>query len=72
MLKLILLLDCDECGQARQQAPVYSVFHTWDWYAAVQTLMTELADAAREESWDYQSDRMLCGLCRPDEPDEEN
>lgn len=71
MLKVILLLDCNKCGLAMETALVSSLHYAEDWQSAGYTLMDELDRLAVSENWDYRFGRMVCGCCRPDQPDDE-
>jgi hypothetical protein len=71
MLKVILLLDCNECGVAMETALVSSLFDARDWQSAGYALKDQLDRLAEEERWDFHNSRMVCGVCRPDQPDDE-
>lgn len=70
MLKVIPLLDCNECGLSMETALVSSLHYAEDWQSADYTLMDELDRLAADERWDYRRGRMFCGVCRDEE--EEN
>lgn len=67
MLKVILLLDCNECGLAMETAPVSSLHYAEDWQAAGYALMDELDRLAADERWNYRKGRMICGVCRDEQ-----
>jgi hypothetical protein len=71
MLKVILLLDCNECGLAMESALVSSLSDARDWQSAGYSLMDQLNRLAADERWDFNKSRMVCGVCRPDQPDDE-
>ncbi len=71
MLKVILLLDCNECGQAMESALVSTLSDARDWQSAGYSLMDQLNRLAADERWDLHNSRMVCGVCRPDQPDDE-
>lgn len=71
MLKVILLLDCNECGLAAETALVSTLFDARDWQSAGYALMDQLDRIARDEEWHFQNNRMICGICRCDEQEEE-
>jgi len=72
MLKVILLLDCNECGLAAETALVSSLSDARDWQSAGYSLMDQLKRMATDEDWYFHNNRMICGLCRADELEEEN
>lgn len=59
MVKVILLIDCDECGFATKRALMHSIIDV--------ALRSELESIANDESWDLHGHLVLCGLCRPDQ-----
>ncbi len=71
MLKVILLLDCNECGLAAETALVSTLFDARDWQSAGYALMDQVQRMAAEEDWCFHNNRMICGLCRADELEEE-
>lgn len=71
MLKVILLLDCNECGLATETALVSTLFDARDWQSAGYALMEQLHRIAEDEQWHFQNNRMICGICRCEELGEE-
>jgi len=70
MLKVILLLDCNECGLAAETALVSTLSDARDWQSAGYSLMDQLHRITKEEQWQFQNNRMICGLCHCDEEEE--
>ena len=70
MLKVVLLLDCNECGLSMEQALVCSLHDARDWQSAGYTLMAELQTLATAEGWDYYNNRMCCGVCHAEQQKE--
>ena len=71
MLKVILLLDCNECGIAAETALVATIFDARDWQSAGYALMDQLNRIAKDEQWHFHNNGMICRLCRCDELEEE-
>lgn len=71
MLKVILLLDCNECGLAAETALVSTLFDARDWQSAGYALMDQLHRIAEDEQWHFQNNRMICGICSCEELGEE-
>ena len=71
MLKVILLLDCNECGLAEETALVATLYDARDWQSAGFALMDQLHRIAKDEQWHFQNNRMICGLCHNDELEKE-
>jgi len=71
MLKVILLLDCNECGLAAETALVSTLFDARDWQSAGYALMDQLHRIAKDEEWHFHNNRMICGICRCDELEKE-
>jgi len=67
MLRVLLLLDCNQCGFTMGYAPVDSLLDARDWQSAGYTLMDELKELATSTGWDFHNNRMCCGACRSDQ-----
>jgi hypothetical protein len=59
MLKVLLLIDCDECGHPLSQATVCSVHDPMVWEASIEDLVYE----ATGQGWDFYMKHYRCPAC---------
>jgi hypothetical protein len=59
MLKVLLLLDCDDCGHPLSQATACSVSDPMVWQAAGWDLVEE----AQKIGWDFHKNHIRCSEC---------
>jgi len=63
MLKVVFLLDCDECGCSLDQACVSSTTQRGKW----ETELDLLKHDAEEDGWRFMSDYLICPECIQEE-----
>jgi hypothetical protein len=66
MLKVLLMLDCDDCGRPFDQSLVaFELSDPYEW----SSLSAELETLAEGAGWDFHKTRMRCCDCNsPDHP----
>lgn len=67
MLKVLILLDCNHCGLAIEQAQVCNLQDERDWQSSAWTLFENLHELAEELGWVFSKNQMVCGMCRQDQ-----
>jgi hypothetical protein len=70
MLKVLILLDCNHCGLAIEQAQLCNLLDERDWQSSAWALIENLHEAATELGWVFSKDQMECALCRGIEDEE--
>lgn len=70
MLKVLILLDCNHCGLAIEQAQLCNLLDERDWQSSAWTLIENLHEAATELGWVFAKDQIKCALCRGIEDEE--
>jgi hypothetical protein len=66
MLKVLLMLDCDDCGRSFDHSLVaFELADPYEW----SSLSAELETLAEGAGWDFHKSRMRCDGCNsPDHP----
>jgi hypothetical protein len=70
MLKVLILLDCNHCGLAIEQAQLCNLLDERDWQSSAWTLIENLHEVANELGWMFSKDQIKCAMCRGIEDEE--